>query len=386
MPELVEMPKLGMTMEVGTIVKWYKKEDDFINEGEPLIEVMTDKVVMDVESLATGIVYKIFAKEGEEIEVGKVIAVIKLATDSKEELAKFNTAKERKKELGTEVEKEVTKKTKKKNISTTEVPTTPFARYIASKERIDLEKAPRNTHGIVTGESINKIKIASSDKEEIPFLPMQKVMAEKMTESGKIPQFTLYYDIGADNLINLNNQFKKENLKSSISPILTKILARVMDSFPIFCSNFDGEKIIRSAHKNIGIAVQTKKGLIVPVIKNVDSLSTKELFTKFNVLTQNAKDEKLTLSDMEEGTITISNLGMFGVSYFRPLLIPGQTAIIAISTIQEKLVLINSGIFIRKMMNIAISCDHRVVDGVTAAQFMQSLKETIEAKISEVFK
>jgi len=385
MPELVEMPKLGMTMEVGTIVKWYKKEDDFINEGEPLIEVMTDKVVMDVESPATGIVYKIFAKEGEEIEVGKVIAVIKLTTDSKEELAKFNTAKERKKELGTEVEKEVIKKAKKEDISATEIPTTPFARYIASKERIDLEKAPRNTHGIVTGESINKIKIAS-DKEEIPFLPMQKVMAEKMTESGKIPQFTLYYDIGADNLINLNNQFKKENLKSSISPILIKILAQVMDSFPIFCSNFDGEKIIRNAHKNIGIAVQTKKGLIVPVIKNVDSLSTKELFTKFNVLTQNAKDGKLTLSDMDEGTITISNLGMFGVSYFRPLLIPGQTAIIAISTIQEKLILINSGIFIRKMMNIAISCDHRVVDGVTAAQFMQSLKEAIETKISEVFK
>jgi len=385
MPELVEMPKLGMTMEVGTIVKWCKKEGDFINEGEPLIEVMTDKVVMDVESPATGIVYKVLAKEGEEIEVGKVIAVIKLTTDSKEELAKFNTAKERKKELGTEVEKEVTKKTNKKNISTIEIPTTPFARYIASKERIDLEKAPRNTNGIITGESINKIKMAS-DKEEIPFLPMQKVMAEKMTESGKIPQFTLYYDIGADNLINLNNQFKKENLKSSITPILIKILARVMDSFPIFCSNFDGEKIIRSAHKNIGIAVQTKKGLVVPVIKDVDSLSTKELFTKFNVLTQNAKDEKLTLSDMEEGTITISNLGMFGVSYFRPLLIPGQTAIIAISTIQEKLILINSGIFIRKMMNIAISCDHRVVDGVTAAQFMQSLKETIEAKISEVFK
>jgi len=136
------MPKLGMTMEVGAIVKWCKKEGDFINEGEPLIEVMTDKVVMDVESPATGIVYKVLAKEGEEIEVGKVIAVIKLTTDSKEELAKFNTAKERKKELGTEVEKEVTKKTNKKNIiSTTEIPTTPFARYIASKERIDLEKS-----------------------------------------------------------------------------------------------------------------------------------------------------------------------------------------------------------------------------------------------------
>jgi len=385
MPELVEMPKLGMTMEVGTIVKWYKKEDDFINEGEPLIEVMTDKVVMDVESPATGIVYKIFAKEGEEIEVGKVIAVIKLTTDSKEELAKFNTAKERKKELGTEVEKEVIKKAKKEDISATEIPTTPFARYIASKERIDLKKAPRNTHGIVTGESINKIKIAS-DKEEILLLPMQKAMAERMIESGKIPQFTLYYDISADNLINLNHQFKKENLKSSITPILIKILAWVMDSFPIFCSNFDGEKIIRNAQKNIGIATQTKKGLIVPVIKDIDSLNAKELFSKFNMLVQNAKDEKLTPSDIEEGTITISNLGMFGVSYFKPLLIPGQTAIIAISTIQEKPIAINNGIFIRKMMNVSISCDHRIVDGAAAAQFMQSIKEAIEVKISEVFK
>lgn len=384
MPELVEMPKLGMTMEVGTIVKWCKKEGDFINEGEPLLEVMTDKAVMDIESPATGFVYKLLAKEGEEIKVGKLIAVIKLKTDSEEDLIKFNTFKEEKKELRTKTEKEFTKKPKKKNINTTKIPTTPFARFMKNKEAVNLEGALRNKNGIVTRESTNKTKLTSV-KEEISLFPMQKAMAERMTESGKIPQFTLYYDIEADNLINLNNQLKKEDLKSSITPILIKILAQVMDSFPIFCSNFDGEKIIRNAYKNIGIAVQTKKGLVVPVIKDVDSLGTKELFTKFNMFIQKAKDEKLTLPDMEEGTITISNLGMFGVSYFRPLLIPGQTAIIAISTIQEKLVLINSGIFIRKMMNIAISCDHRVVDGATAAEFMQSLKETIEVKISEVF-
>ena len=384
MPESVEMPKLGMTMEVGTIVKWCKKEGDFINEGENLAEIMTDKAVMDIESPATGIIYKVLEKEGEEIEVGKVIAVIKLKTDSKEDLAKYNTPEERKKELRAKIEEEFTKKPKKKNISATEIPATPFVKYMANKEQIDLEKAPKNNHEIATGKSLNNIKIPL-DKEGILLLPMQKVMAERMIESGKIPQFTLYYDICADNLINLNNQFKKENLKSSITPILTKILAQVMDSFPIFCSSFDGEKIIRNAHKNIGVAVQTKKGLIVPVIKDVNSLSIKELFTKFNMLTQNAKDGKLTLSDMDEGTITISNLGMFGVSHFKPLLIPGQTAIIAISAIQEKLLVINNGIFIRKMMNISISCDHRVVDGATAAEFMQSLKEAIEAKISEVF-
>jgi len=113
MPELVEMPKLGMTMEVGTIVKWCKKEGDFINEGEPLLEVMTDKVVMDIESPATGIVYNVLAKEGEEVEVGKIIAVIKLKTDSKEELIKLNTSEKRKKELRTKTEEEFTKKPKK---------------------------------------------------------------------------------------------------------------------------------------------------------------------------------------------------------------------------------------------------------------------------------
>lgn len=384
MPELVEMPKLGMTMEVGTIIKWCKKEGDFINEGEPLLEVMTDKVVMDIESPTTGIVYKVLAKEGEEIEVGKVIAVIKLKKDSKKDLVKYNTPEERKKELRAKTEEEFTKKSKKKKISATKIPATPFARFMKNKEAVDLEKASRNKHGIIIGESINKTKL-TSDKEEISLLPMQKAMAERMTESGKIPQFTLYYDIEADNFINLNNQLKKEGLKSSITPILIKILAQVMDSFSIFCSNFDGEKVIRSASKNIGIAIQTKKGLVVPVIKDVDALTTEELFTKFNILTQKAKDEKLTLLDMEEGTITISNLGMFGVSYFRPLLIPGQIAIIAVSAIKEKLVVINNGLFIRKIMNVSISCDHRIVDGATAAQFMQSLKETIEAKISEVF-
>ena len=182
MPELVEMTKLGMTMEVGTIVKWCKKEGDFIDEGEPLLEVMTDKVVMDIESPTTGIVYKVLAKEGEEIEVGKVIAVIKLKTDSKEELVKYNTPEERKKELRTRAEKKFKEKPKKENTSTTEILATPFARHITGKERIDLEKAPRNNHGIVTGESINKVKIAS-DKEEISFLPMQKVMAERMKDA-----------------------------------------------------------------------------------------------------------------------------------------------------------------------------------------------------------
>jgi len=385
MPELVEMPKLGMTMETGIITKWYKKEGDPIHEGEALVEIMTDKANMDVESPATGSVYKILVKEGEEVEVGKVIAIIKLPTDSTEELARISTSTEKRKKPEAEsVQKKVTKEAEERIIAINETLATPLAKYIANKEGIDLKEVPPNKYRVVTAESLDKIKVSSG--KEILYSPIQKAMAARMTESGKIPQFTLYYDIDAENLVNLNNHLKEEGYKSSITPIFAKVLASVMDSFPIFCSNFDGEKIVKNTHKNIGIAVQTERGLIVPVLKDIDSLSTEELFTKFNILLQNAKNVKLTLTDMEGGTITISNLGMFGVSHFKALLIPEQTAIIAISAIQEKPVVIKNGIFIRKVMNVSISCDHRIVDGATAAKFMQSLKKILETKLEEVFR
>ncbi len=385
MPELVEMPKLGMTMETGIITKWYKKEGDSVCEGEALVEVMTDKANMDVESPATGSVYRIFVREGEEVEVGKVIAIIELPTDSREELTKISISKEKRKKSEIEpTKKEIAKETKERTITTTGILATPLAKYIAGKKGINLRKVPQNKYGVVTEKSLDKIKVTSG--EEISLSPMQKAMAARMTESGKIPQFTLYYDIDAENLVNLNNHLKEKGYKSSITPIFVKILASVMDSFPIFSSNFDGGKIVRSMHKNIGIAVQTEKGLIVPVVKDVDSLSMGELFTKFNMLLQNARDGKLTLSDMEGGTITISNLGMFGVSHFKALLVPGQTAIVAISAIQEKPVVIKNNILVRKVMNVSISCDHRIIDGTTAAKFMQSLRKILETKLEEVFK
>lgn len=386
MPELVEMPKLGMTMEKGTITKWYKKEGDSVNKDEPLLEVLTDKANMDVESQVTGIVYKILVREGEEVEVGRVIAIIKLPADSEEELSKVSASIEQNKEQPAleSMQKDVIKEADKKNITTDETLATPLAKYIANKKGINLKEVPPNKYGIVTKESLNKIE-AISDKE-IVYSPTQKAMAAKMVESAKIPQFTLYYDVDTENLINSNNRFKEKGYKASITPIFVKILANVMDSFPIFCSTFDGEKIIKSIHKNIGIAVQTERGLVVPVLKDVDSLSVEELFIKFNTLVQKTKDGKLTLKDLEGGTITISNLGMFGVSHFNALLIPGQTAIIAISEIQEKPVVIGSGISIRKMMNVSISCDHRIVDGATAATFMQSLKKLIETGTEDLFR
>lgn len=385
MPELVEMPKLGMTMEKGIITKWYKKEGDSVKKDEPLLEVLTDKANMDVESPAEGVVYKILVQEGKEVEIGTVVAIIKLPSDSEEDLSKVieSIEKNEGKPVSDSLQKDVVKEAKK-NTTRDETLATPLAKYIANKKGINLKEVSPNKYGIITAESLGKVE-ATSDRE-IVYSPIQKAMAARMVESAKIPQFTLYYDIDAENLINLNNYFKNQGYKTSITPIFAKILAHAMDLFPIFSSNFDGEKVTKSIYKNIGIAVQTDKGLVVPVLKDVDSLNAEELFTKFNTLVQKAKDGKLALVDLEEGTITISNLGMFGVSHFNALLIPGQTAIIAISAIQEKPVVIENGIFIRKMMNVSISCDHRIVDGATAAEFMQSLKKLIETGTEDLFR
>jgi pyruvate dehydrogenase E2 component (dihydrolipoamide acetyltransferase) len=380
MPEKILMPKLGMTMETGTITKWYKKEGDVVAKGEAIVEVLTDKANMDVESPVSGTLYKILAKEGEEIVVNGLIGIIRLEGESDGDVKKLLDVKEIKEQFTEEIKKEV--KVKKIVQEENYIPSTPYAKQLAKEKGINLEELPKSESGVVSSKSFPLLNIENT----INLSPIVKAMADKMVESNKIPQFTLYYDVVAETLLQVNETCKKLGYKSSLTPIIVKAISELFRDFPLFKYSFDGEKLIDNGHHNIGIAVETERGLFVPVIKNVESLDTKLLFDNFNAIIEKTINNALTLSDFEGGSLTISNLGMFGVDSFRALLVPGQVAILAVSAIEEKPVIINGGMFIKKVFNISISCDHRVVDGATAAKFMQAFKKLTEEKIDEVIK
>jgi len=381
MPEKILMPKLGMTMESGTITKWYKKEGDTVLKGEPIVQVLTDKANMDVEAPVSGKLFKILAKDGDEVPVNAIIGIILLEGETEKDVKEIQETKEVN-EQREEKNKEEFVENKIDQEKNNYIPSTPYAKKLAQEKGIKMEELQKNEAGIVTSKSLLNL----GSEQVINLSSITKAMAERMTESNKIPQFTLYYDIYAEKLLQVNDFCKKTGYKSSITPILVKVLSELFKGFPLFRYKFDGEKLFDSGHHNIGIAVQTKNGLIVPVLKNVELLDTKSLFSNFNALIERTLNNNLDISDLEGGSFTVSNLGMFGVDSFRALLVPGQLGIIAISAIKEKVVVIDSGIFVRKVFNVSISCDHRVVDGATAARFMQSFKNFIEEKLDEVIK
>ncbi len=378
MPEEIIMPKLGMTMETGIITKWYKKEGEQVMEGTPVVEIMTDKANMDVEAPTSGILAKIFAPEGKEIPVGEVIGLIKLPGES-EEIIKQAIKKYEKPRTPSQNLESKLKENKKISIKSDNEykPATPFAKQMAKKLGINLNE--------ITSRIVTAKELQTSAKTQ-KMTPIMKVMADKMMLSSKIPQFTLYYDMDAQKLIELDKTLKEKGVKSSITAIITKILSNLLSDFTIFNAYLNGDSLNFRDTVNIGIAVATNYGLIVPVIKDMKNLTPKQFFEEFNKLVSKARKGILSPEELEGASITVSNLGPFGVNSFRALLVPGQSAILGVSSIMEKPVIKDGGIFIGKIMNISISCDHRFIDGATAARFMQTFKNTIEEHIEEAIK
>ncbi|MGB9811320.1 MAG: dihydrolipoamide acetyltransferase family protein [Thermovenabulum sp.] len=384
MPEIIIMPQLGMTMEKGTITKWHKSEGSSVVKGEVLLEVLTDKANMDVESPVSGIVYKILFKEGEEVDVGKPIAVIKLEKDSEEDLEKLINELVSDKSQASPKEKEKSEEINIKEIQSKEkyIPATPYAKKLASENNLDLHTIERNKSGFVSSQEV-KSSLDKQSIQPINLTPIVKVMSSKMEESVKIPQFTLYYEIKADNLIKSKYELEKRGLDASLTIIIAKVIAEVIKNYEIFSYYFKEGMLFKNVGDNVGIAVATDSGLLVPVLKGLTKKSFKELINDYKSLVFKAKNNKLDIDDIEGGAYTISNLGMFGVDFFRALLVPNQSAIFAISSIKDSVFVQNGGIHIGKVMNLSISCDHRFIDGSKAAGFMMELKKVLEEDILE---
>ncbi|PUU92192.1 pyruvate dehydrogenase E2 component (dihydrolipoamide acetyltransferase) [Halanaerobium congolense] len=378
MANVLLMPKLGLTMEKGTIIEWYIGEGDSFEQGDIIYSVETEKLTNDVEATTSGEILEILVNEGETVKVKTPVAKL---VGYEEGDAEIKAAAEEEKE-----EKEETKPkapAKKKKPSSGKVMAAPKTRKFAADNDIDLNDvaafAGKDTISVSDIEEyLEKGETAPAEKKGSS--SMRKIIGERLTESWKAPHIYLKKEANADALINLKETFKARDNNVSLNDIISFITARAIKSYKKINSIEKNSGEFEVAENiNLGLAVAVEDGLLVPVVEQADTLSLEELAVKSKDLISRTKENKLSPDEMQGGTFTITNLGMFGIDEFTAILNPPQSAILAVGTIKEKLYLnsdnkVNS----KKVVNLTLGVDHRAIDGATAAKFVQILADYIE--------
>lgn len=413
MAEKIIMPKLGLTMEEGVINKWLVKEGDQVEKGDALFEVATDKVNMEVESTANGVVLKIMAAEGETIPITQTVAYVGKPGEVIEEKEESVPSPQKTEEKPVSVQIEEKKATIDLETAGERIKASPLARRLASEYGLDLSKIQgTGPGGRIVKEDIEKAyqqkEIIAPQKEEkpkaepvvmvketlipgeglpkevIPLTRMRKIIAERMHSSMQNkPHFYLQMEVLADELVKLRGRMlplieKTTGLRISYNDILIKIVAQSLEKFPTINAYFLDNGIQMNPAVNIGVAVALEDGLIVPVVKNANLKGLSQIVVETNDLSKRARESKLLPEEITGGTFTISNLGMYGVDSFNAIINAPESAILACGAIKKRPYFDGENIVVASLMNLTLSGDHQIVDGAVAAQFMQYLKNLIE--------
>ena len=403
----VIMPQMGESIVEGTITKWLKKVGDPILRDEPLFEISTDKVDSEIPSPATGVVAQIRHQEGETVQINTVVAVISedgitsratepVLTPQPDVSQPSSTSRDE------EAEKETGERT---------VRSSPLVRRIAKEESVDLTQI----EGTGLGGRITKKDILShlSQKplpedflrrpeeglrpsnegarrgisehtEIVPMTVMRKSIAEHMVASRRISaHVTTVFEVDMTRIVQMKNQFAKEffdreGIKLSYMPFFIQAIAHALKGFPLLNASIVENSIHYKKDINIGVAVALDWGLIVPVIKNADERSFLGIARAAVNLAERARHKKLSPEDVQNGTFTITNPGVFGSLLGSPIINQPQVAILCIGAITKRPVVINDAIAIRSMVYLTLTFDHRLIDGAVADQFMAALKNSLE--------
>jgi len=386
----VKLPRLGQGMEAGTIVKWLKSEGDRVEKGEPLYELDTDKVTQEVEAEASGVLLKIAVNEG-EVPVGRTIAVIgEQGEDVPEvsaeevEVAPKEAAPAPPLENGRPEAPPVVQAT----AAGGRVKASPLARRIARERGIDLA-ALRGTgpEGRIVAEDVERAEaapvaapapVAVGEVERRELTSTRKTIARRLTEAWQIPVFQLQASADMTRVNGLVARVREEGTKATVTDVLIKVCATALLRHREVNAQWTDDAILVFPTANVGIAVATPQGLIVPVIRGVERLRLAEITAARSDIVTRAREGKLQRADLEEGTFTISNLGMYRVESFTAVLNPPQAAIIAVGAIEEQAVPVDGQLAVRPMMTLTATFDHRAVDGAPAAEFLQAVKDLLE--------
>jgi pyruvate dehydrogenase E2 component (dihydrolipoamide acetyltransferase) len=356
----VKMPKLSLTMKEGTVGKWYKREGETVEKGEPIVEVISEKATYDLEAPASGILRKIFVQEGVDAEVNAVLAVITAPNEPFSETEILQPAEEKEKERL--------------------VLASPAAKRLAKEYGIDLSLVKgTGPEGRIVEEDVKKYieeksLVQPKVKEIIPLTGFRKTSAERVSLSFKTaPHSTIIMEVDASKA-----KESYEKLHVSYTAIMVEAVAKALREHPMLNSTLEGDKIKIFEDINVGVAVATSQGLVVPVIHNADRKSLKEIDTTINDLTEKARNGKLSKEELSGGTFTITNLGMYGVEFFTPIINPPEAAILGVGKIREKPVVVNGKVETKPFILLSLSYDHRIIDGTPAAEFLSRIKERIE--------
>jgi pyruvate dehydrogenase E2 component (dihydrolipoyllysine-residue acetyltransferase) len=386
----VSLPRLGQGMETGTIVRWLKAEGDTVEKGEALYELDTDKVTQEVEADASGVLLKILAGEGEEIEVGKRIAVI---GEEGEEVpvAEEPAPKAEKKAEAPKPEPlpaEQVEPPQEPSRTNGRIKASPLARRIARERGIDLASL-RGTgpEGRIVAEDVERAAAAPVpahvpavaaplEAEVVPLTSLRKTIARRLTEAWEAPAFQISMSADMTRAQELHDRLREQGV--SVTDILTKLAAVALLRHREVNAHFVDDELRIFPNAHIGLAVATERGLIVPVQREVERKSLLQIAAERKELVQRTREGKLSQDDLEGGTFTISNLGMYGVEIFTAVLNPPQAAILAVGAIEEQPVVENGDFVARPLMAMTLTCDHRAVDGAKAAEFLRELKTLLE--------
>jgi pyruvate dehydrogenase E2 component (dihydrolipoamide acetyltransferase) len=379
-------------MESGTIVKWLKGEGDRVEKGEALYELDTDKVTQEVEAEASGVLLKIAIAEG-EVPVGRTIAVIGEEGEDVPEVEEAPRAEEAEAEPEPEPEPEAEVPEEAPAAPAPHrdggrVKASPLARRIARERGIDLTALHgTGPEGRIVAEDVERAEaapagapapVAVGEVERRELTSIRKTIARRLTEAWQIPVFQLQASADMTRLNALVERLRADGLKTTVTDVLTKVCAAALLRHREVNAQWTDEAILLYPTANIGLAVATEQGLVVPVIRGAERLTLAEITTARGDLVTRARDGKLQRADLEEGTFTISNLGMYRVEQFTAVLNPPQAAIVAVGAIEERAVPVDGEIAVRPTMTLTATFDHRAVDGAPAAEFLQTVKELLE--------
>ena len=381
----VIMPALSPAQETGILIEWFKEEGDLIEKGEPLMEVETDKANVEVEATTTGILANITVNLGDEIPVGKVIALIladgESAPESNKEYSSSETkvSEEDTAQLQTTISNPLDPSAK---LPTNKIVASPKVRQYAKKEGIDLSFIMGSgPNGIILMEDV-LVSQSSTETEEndIPTSKGWRLMADRLTESwSSAPHFNLVRHLDVSNLVTYKKQVQEKNSnRLTYTDLLIKLVSITLKEHPRINASWIDNKIVKNSEINVGLAVDFDGGLIVPVIHKTDELSLGEITNRRKDLITRTQAGKLRSGDMDRGTFTISNLGMFDVDSFNAIINPPQAAILAVGRIVDKVVPVDGLPAVRPILTLNLSFDHRVVDGVRGAKFLKTLSNLIE--------
>jgi len=401
----VKLPRLGQGMEAGTIVKWLKGEGDSVEKGEPLYELDTDKVTQEVEAEASGVLLKIAVAEG-EVPVGRTIAVIgeegeevPTVEDSPVEEGSPGTAREGDREQGrqaaadsSEQVAEIKEPPPAVQSNGGRVKASPLARRIARERGIDLSSLHgTGPEGRIVAEDVEGARagdapapapspVPAGEAERRELTNVRRTIARRLTEAWQIPVFQLQASADMTRVDSLLARLREDESapKTTVTDILTKVCAAALMLHREVNAQFTDRAIVLYPTANVGLAVAAPQGLVVPVIRSAERLTLAEIATARADLVSRSREGKLQRGDLEEGTFTISNLGMFGVDSFTAVLNPPQAAILAVGATVERAVPLDGELVIRPLVTLTATFDHRAVDGAPAAEFLQAVKERLE--------